>query len=263
MVAPMPHRQLLAAIAFVALLAACVARPVAPSLTPAPSPTLNPNQLEASARLLSGPPSFAPTPVAQPPSPTPSPSGAPSTPRPTPTLPPPSDPVLYGRLPAEIRGVPVWRGVVPATRLDTGGDTCAYVCPGESSAIARALGVTVDVMSVGIAMEEAAFDNDPKTVPQLAVWVVAFRVPGVAGQRIIDARVAAVGPLIEPQELRGGGKPVTRVWTDVMRAQYLYASGDVLYVLYGADFAPPNDMNAWDPKGAVPSDVVAALEALP
>lgn len=246
-----------ATVVLTAIVSACSVAPNAtglaspsPALSPAPTPTLNPNQLEALRRSLGA----SPTP--RPATARPTTSGVPGSAAPTPS-PSPYDAALQAMLPASIRAVPLQRFSVPASAFAGGGDLCIVLCSDEPGRLAAASGLTVDDLTVGIAI--AAETSG------LATGILAIRFKGIDSARLVGIRLRAGGHSssgsgIPPttQTLRIGSKQVVWVtWPPFYspgQAEYLLGGGDVLFIVQGL---PPS------PTGAAPADVVLAVEALP
>ena len=174
----------------------------------------------------------------------------------------PSDPELYARLPAEVRGLKLIRYVASGNQFPRGGDVCSFVCPDEVPSFAEALDISVDDLAVGFAFQEEAM-NRPLPPGALLAWVVAFRATGVAESRLVEARVTNIRELnVPPQTLASGDKTVTRLWYGWV-AEYLYAREDTLYVIYGEDRLSPRDLDSWRSNSPIPADVAAMIAALP
>ena len=204
---------------------------------------MNPNELARQSRS----PAPSPTPRAT--------SESPSEPveRPTPTS---YAPDLEALLPSELRGIAMQRLSLPGSAVGTGGDMCSVVCPGEPHALAEALGVDVDQIDLAFALPDSALADFPR------VGIVAYRVRGVATERLIPARLASMQREEFPDmstELTVAGKPVTWATYSLLpnptTMEYLYAHDDVLFrVIDEVDLQP---------GVAPPADTVLAIEALP
>lgn len=231
--------------------AACIAGPPGSALpsasavvtgaAPRSSPTLNPNQVAAQGR--------SPRPTA-----TSLPTATPlSTARPSPS---PYAPDLEALIPAELRGVPLLRWSAPASAFPEGGDMCSIVCPGELPALAKTLGVETSQIDVAVGYADEHDANAPKVV------IAAYRVAGVATDRLVEARLTSLQREDMPRmaaEMHVGGKSVT--WANYSflpspgSMEYLYATGDVLFrIIDGVDLKP---------GVSVPADTSLAVEGLP
>ncbi len=134
-----------------------------------------------------------------------------------------------------------------------GGDMCLVLCGNEPRDFAQEAGVSVDRLTVGLAMA----DNG-------GIGAVAFRAPGVEPDRLISAGLAIDGAI------GGSGNPSVPMTIAGHRAaftfrlgrsQYLVAAGDVLVFFFGD---PPTDLHGSpSPDGTVPAAIVGLVEALP
>jgi hypothetical protein len=164
-----------------------------------------------------------------------------------------SDPALEAMLPEQVRGVVMLRSSGPLINAGGSGDLCALMCSDAPRRFAEAAGLSIDDLNVAVAYPEDG---------ALAVIIVAIRFPGVATNRLIDIRLMA-GPRsggsfeIEKQAIKVGTRTILWTtywpWYKPYDNEYLYASGDVLYLLLGA---PPVG-------GEAPQDVVLAVDQLP
>jgi hypothetical protein len=230
--------------------------PVAVAPAASPTPTLNPNQLEMLRRSLG----ITPEPR-QPASPAATPTtDADGTPAPAPT-PSPFAPDLEAMLPSSIDGVSLQRFSAPAALYDTGGDMCFLLCPGEPTRLAKAAGVPVEKVTVGVAF--------PPRDSTFRAGVIAIRFDGIDEERSpLDVRVKAGGHTSAPEPAAGliaqstpleaGSRSITWVlyppFYQPEQGEYLLSSGDVLFIVAGM---PPGK------DGKVPDDIRKLVEALP
>ncbi len=237
------------------VLTACTVDPAASGI--GPTPTLNPNQLEALRRSAGLSPSPMPTPVAGDPTPdatgSPLATGAPiQTPAPT-----PYDAALEAMLPTSIRGIPLTRFSAPVSAYAGGGDMCSLLCPDEPARLAQVSGVALDDIRLAVAY--------PGQSSGLKLGILAFRFPGIATSRLVDIRIeegASFGPrdgfAPATRTLEVGSRTVTHVTYPMFYqpelGEYLLATGDVLFVVVGP---PPSA------SGTIPDDIQLAVEALP
>jgi len=258
------HPSALAAVAvaaavFGSVLSACSVVPASGSAGAAdpgasPTPTLNPNQLAEQRRSLGITPEPAPSSTP----PVPQSSGPTDSPPPQPT-PSPYAPDLEALLPSTLRDVPLQHYSAPASLYDVGGDMCFLLCPGEPSRLAKAAGVPIQALTVGVAF--------PQQDAGLKTAIIALRFDGIDKRSLVDVRVKAGGHTTPYQEgglvadtvpLKVGSHAVTWVtWPPFYepgQGEYLTSSGDVLFIVVGAE---PSK------TGAVPTDVRLAIEALP
>jgi hypothetical protein len=251
---------LLALLALALGVAACSVAPASGSpaaVAPAasPTPTLNPNQLEELRRSLgiTPEPRQPATPDA---TPTPAIDG---TPPPAPT-PSPFAPDLEAMLPSAIDGVPLQHFSAPASLYDTGGDMCFLLCPGEPTRLAKAAGVPVEKVTVGVAF--------PPRDSTFRAGVIALRFDGIDPKRSpVDVRINAGGHttshsvdgfVARTVPLKAGSRSITWVlyppFYHPEEGEYLLASGNVLFIVAGT---PPGK------DGEVPDDIRKLVEALP
>jgi lipoprotein-anchoring transpeptidase ErfK/SrfK len=229
--------------------------PAAVATGPSATPTLNPNQLELLRRSLGITPE-----TLQPATPAATPTAAiDGTPPPGPT-PSPFAPDLEAMLPSAIDGVPLQRFSAPASLYDTGGDMCFLLCPGEPTRLAKAAGVPVEKVTVGVAF--------PPRDSTIRAGVIAIRFDGIDPKRSpVDVRIKAGGHttpysvdglVARTMPLKMGSRTVTWVtWPAFYQpeqGEYLLSSGDVLFIVAGM---PPGK------DGKVPDDVRKLVEALP
>jgi hypothetical protein len=130
------------------------------------------------------------------------------------------------------------------------------VCPGEPHALARELGVAVDLVDLAVAVGDQDLAGFPKVV------IVAYRVRGVATDRLIAARVGSLQRDGFPRvavELTIADRAVTWATYSILPSagtmEYLYAYNDVLFrIVDGVDRQPGT---------VTPPDTVLAIGALP
>lgn len=234
------------------LLASCVAEAPAPSAssTAVPVPVAIATA-EATAEAT--------------PSPTPSPSlsspivekANPKSPRPTFSPSPDlqkmlsADPALEALLPAFAFGRSLFRFSMAGSTLATeDGDICPVICTGEPSRFAKALGLTMEQITLAGAMD------DP-----LGLVALAYRAKGARTNLLIPARRAIGGAfhLSWPGELRNldiAGRSVSFVRFSLYTesGEYLVAQGDVLIILFG-----PGP----DERGTPPAFIVGEVAGIP
>ena len=154
-------------------------------------------------------------------------------------------------LPASVRGVPLEQLSVPILQL-SGSDICLLMCSDEPARLAAASGVLIDEITY-------AYAFDPNG--ELAVAVAAIRFPGLDTARLIDVRLEAGSHsgdhLTKPKRIEVGTRSILwvtyRPHLHPYDNEYLYASGDVLFLISGW---PPED-------GEAPRDVALAVAQLP
>jgi hypothetical protein len=245
---------LIMALAVVAM-SACTVDPAASGV--GPTPTLNPNQLEALRRSAGLSPTPMPTtgPVDRTPGATGSPLAT-SVPIVTPA-PTPYDADLEAMLPTSIREIPLARFSTPVSAYAGGGDMCSLLCPDEPARLAEVSGVALDDIGLAVAYPDASSG--------LKVGILALRFPGIATSRLVDIRIEE-GGTFGP---RDGFAPATRTFEIGSRTvthvayppfyqpelgEYLMATDDVLFIVVGS---PPSQ------SGTIPADIRLAIEALP
>lgn len=199
------------------------------------------------------------------------------------------DPALEAMLPGEVDGVVLTRMSMPGTHSGGSGDMCFFFCPGEPEYFALALHLTsLDGTEVAVAgADQAVFP----------VLIYAFKVPGVRTEDLAPAWVTATyravadpvggnlptrNPSASPastlkplqtEQAQVGGKQVTILFDsaaspfDRKALQYLYARGDVLFMVWSPEFvfgpaATGITYEVTDAK-APPAAVVDSLAALP
>ena len=157
-------------------------------------------------------------------------------------------------MPAQVGTVDLLRWSIAGPDVPpAGGDMCLFLCGNEPREFADALGIPLDRVTVAMAMGE-----------QGGVGGVAFRAKDVPTNRLAAAGVAISGGVVggggPSFAMTAAGRKVTYLYR-LGRGQYLIPSGDVLVFLYGEP--PTTAPGKISPKGTVPPDVVALIDALP
>lgn len=139
-----------------------------------------------------------------------------------------------------------------------GGDICTLLCPNEPKRLAKASGVPVEDISMAVAF--GGEDN------QVRFLITALRFPGVKTSRLIPLRLEAGGHSAgdgepwpaETTNVKVGSRTIVYAtyppWYHAFDNEYLYAHGDVLFLISGL---PPTK------SGDAPRDVALSVEALP
>ena len=240
------------------VVAACTAPPGSGSAAALATPTEAATPTDAATRSPFVEPTRTPTltsppsPTASPrPRPTPSPIG-PATPRPT-----PFDAALEAMLPHAVRGIPISTFSGPMAPFAGGGDMCILLCADEPGRLAAASGVSIDRMTLGLAI--------PPDDSGFAAGALAIRFKEVDARSLIGIRVQAgghstfgLGLPVKTVQLRVGARDVVWVlWPPFYEdryGEYLLERGDVLFIVDGA---PPAE------DGTVSDDVALFIEAMP
>jgi hypothetical protein len=244
------NRPLAALVATVTIVAGCQVG--LGSAAPSPSPSVvavatsrSPVSLSATAPAPSLEHSTFPSPVASP--------IVPGSPTASLEL-PHADVDLERYVPAQIGTVGLVRWSLAGPDVPpAGGDMCLFLCGNEPRDFARALGISLDRVTVALAMSERG-----------GIGGVAFRGRDVATARLTAAGAAISGGVV------GGGTPVFAITVAgrsatylerLGRGQYLVPIRDVLVFLYGE--APMTAPGQISPNGRVAPEVVALIDALP
>jgi hypothetical protein len=157
-----------------------------------------------------------------------------------------------------MRGIEFQRLSAAMAPFATGGDMCLILCADEPGRLAKASGVPIERMTLGLGVP--AHDGSG-----FAAGVMAIRFRGVDDRSLVDVRLKAGGhstvTLDVPAKvlrLRLGRKEVAWVtwppWVEDRDGEYLLEHDDVLFIVQGA---PPS------PSGTVSGDVALLIEALP
>jgi hypothetical protein len=160
-------------------------------------------------------------------------------------------------LPRELRGIEFQRLSAAMAPFAGGGDMCIFVCADEPGRLARASGVPVERMTLGLGLP--VHDGSG-----FAAGVMAIRFRGVDHRSLVDVRLRAGGhstPTAGPPNtvhMQVGDRAVVwATWSPFFaerEGEYLLEHADVLFIVQGA---PPS------PSGTVSDDVALLIEALP
>jgi hypothetical protein len=248
---------MLAVLVMAVILTGCSARvgpqagssgaPSEPASDPAPSRTLNPNELARASQ------SRPPTPSARS-TPTPVPV---TTPRASPT---PAAPELEALLPSVVAGVRYDRmSFILAVEQDlAGGDMCGLFCPGEIRAFATRLGITSGPGRVAFAVPADGHAAGIVLVRAIRLDGAVGRAHGVLEQAWADHGVARADGFPITDRLSLGGKSILLViaspFPTALSTSWVYAHDGTLFVV---NLEPTPD----DPSrpGTVLTEVISGL----
>jgi hypothetical protein len=215
----------------------------------APGATKLAAQQSRSAAPVAGSPSGL-----TPPTPSAPPSGTPGEPTPAPSL-PHEDASLEAVLPTSLGGIPLTRYSLRGSFFTAGSDMCVLICGDEPTRYAKELGIPIDRVTV-------AFATDDK----LGIGMIGYRARDVATDRLIPARIAIGGYSGHSDgpswSVTVGGRPATFLLIfGVERGEYLVASDDMLFIVFGES---PTANGSFAPDGGTfPAHVIEAIAGLP
>ena len=127
-----------------------------------------------------------------------------------------------------------------------GSDMCILLCGDEPTKYAKELGIPVENVTVAFAVSDT-----------LALGMTGYRARGAKPDRLIPARIAIGGHTGSggpSWKVTVGGRPVTFLLNRLVSGEYLYARGELLFIVLGD---PP------DKAGKVPSYVTEAIGLIP